>query len=79
MILTLKGIYMPLISMCIFLFRKHYSSGPAELLFGQQSTGLKGLYMVFDSGSSYTYFSSLAYKSTLSLVRWKPKEENKKR
>lgn len=47
---------------------KHYSSGPAELLFGQQSTGLKGLYMVFDSGSSYTYFSSLAYKSTLSLL-----------
>ncbi|KAK9270453.1 hypothetical protein L1049_026033 [Liquidambar formosana] len=48
---------------------KHYSSGPAELLFDGKSTGVKGLSMVFDSGSSYTYFSSQAYQTTLSLVR----------
>ncbi|KAH7567908.1 hypothetical protein ACOSP7_009837 [Xanthoceras sorbifolium] len=48
---------------------KHYSSGPAELLFGRKSTGVRGLQVVFDSGSSYTYFSSQAYKTTLDLVR----------
>ncbi|KAK0576528.1 hypothetical protein LWI29_019086 [Acer saccharum] len=47
---------------------KHYSAGPAELLFGGKATGVKGLQVVFDSGSSYTYFSSQAYKTTLDLV-----------
>ncbi|CAM8980225.1 unnamed protein product [Rhodiola kirilowii] len=48
---------------------KHYSLGPAELLFDGQSTGVKGLLMIFDSGSSYTYFNALAYKAAVSAVR----------
>lgn len=47
---------------------KHYTLGPAELLFNGQSSGLKGLGVVFDSGSSYTYFNSQAYKATVYLV-----------
>lgn len=54
----------------------HYSLGNAELLFGGKATGLKGLTMVFDSGSTYTYFSSQAYKVVLSLIK---KELNGKR
>ncbi|XP_057973556.1 aspartic proteinase Asp1-like [Malania oleifera] len=48
---------------------KYYSSGPAELLFGAQATGVKGLSVVFDSGSSYTYLNSQAYDITLSTIR----------
>ncbi|XP_062159391.1 aspartic proteinase Asp1-like isoform X1 [Alnus glutinosa] len=47
----------------------HYSSGPAELLFGGKSTGVKGLLVVFDSGSSYTYFNSQAYQATVNLIK----------
>ncbi|XP_011014192.1 PREDICTED: aspartic proteinase Asp1-like isoform X2 [Populus euphratica] len=46
-----------------------YSSGPAELLFGGKPTGIKGLQLIFDSGSSYTYFSAQVYQSILNLVR----------
>ncbi|KAG7941820.1 hypothetical protein I3843_16G066000 [Carya illinoinensis] len=46
----------------------HYTSGPAELLFGGKSTGVNGLLIVFDSGSSYTYFNSQAYRATVSLL-----------
>ncbi|KAF8411757.1 hypothetical protein HHK36_004315 [Tetracentron sinense] len=48
---------------------KHYSPGPTELIFGGQPTGVKGLSVVFDSGSSYSYFNSQAYQAFLSLVR----------
>lgn len=48
---------------------KHYSAGPAELLFGGKSTGVKGLPLVFDSGSSYTYFNSQAYQATVNLIK----------
>ena len=51
------------------VFSKHYSSGPAELVFGGKSTGVKGLIMIFDSGSSYTYFNSQAYQAIVNLVR----------
>uniref|UniRef100_A0A7N0VBS9 Aspartic proteinase Asp1 n=1 Tax=Kalanchoe fedtschenkoi TaxID=63787 RepID=A0A7N0VBS9_KALFE len=47
----------------------HYSLGPAELLFDGHSTGAKGLLMIFDSGSSYTYFNAIAYQAALSAVR----------
>ncbi|KAJ4700708.1 aspartic proteinase Asp1-like [Melia azedarach] len=47
----------------------HYSSGPAELFYGGKTTGIKGLQTIFDSGSSYTYFNSDAYKTTLDLIR----------
>ncbi|CAI0600817.1 unnamed protein product [Linum tenue] len=48
---------------------KHYSAGPAELLFGGKHTGLNGLQLIFDSGSSYTYFNSAVYKSTLDMIK----------
>lgn len=54
----------------------HYSLGNAELLFGGKAAGVKGLTMVFDSGSTYSYFSSQAYKAVLSLIK---KELNGKR
>ncbi|KAJ6709352.1 ASPARTYL PROTEASES [Salix koriyanagi] len=46
-----------------------YSSGPAELLFGGKPTGIRALKLIFDSGSSYTYFNAQVYKSILDLVR----------
>lgn len=51
-------------------FRKHYSLGPAELLFDGQATGIKSLPIIFDSGSTFTYFSSKAYDIFLSSVSW---------
>ncbi|XP_010243511.1 PREDICTED: aspartic proteinase Asp1 [Nelumbo nucifera] len=48
---------------------KYYSPGPAQLIFGGQHTGVKGLMTVFDSGSSYTYFNSKFYQTFISLVR----------
>lgn len=47
---------------------KHYSLGPAELLFNGKPTAVKGLELIFDSGSSYTYFNSQAYNVVLDLV-----------
>ncbi|KAK2399470.1 aspartic proteinase Asp1 [Trifolium repens] len=49
-------------------FRKHYVLGPAELLFNGKPTTVKGLELIFDSGSSYTYFNSKAYRAILDLV-----------
>lgn len=57
------------------IHRNHYSLGNAELLFGGKATGVKGLTMVFDSGSTYTYLNSQAYKAVLSLVRCKLKHQ----
>ncbi|GLU01071.1 hypothetical protein SLE2022_183970 [Rubroshorea leprosula] len=48
---------------------KHYLSIPAELLLGGKPTGIKDLKIVFDSGSSYTYFSSQFYEGVLNLLR----------
>ncbi|XP_051140612.1 aspartic proteinase Asp1 isoform X2 [Andrographis paniculata] len=48
---------------------KHYSAGPAELRFGGRSTGFKNLNVIFDSGSSYTYFTSQIYHTLLSLIK----------
>ncbi|WRX31195.1 Xylanase inhibitor [Theobroma cacao] len=50
-------------------FDKHYSSGPAELLFGGKPTGVKGLNVIFDSGATYTYLSSKVYQTVLNLIR----------
>ncbi|XP_022768158.1 aspartic proteinase Asp1-like isoform X2 [Durio zibethinus] len=50
-------------------FDKHYSSGPAELLFGGKPTGVKGLDVIFDSGATYTYLTSKVYQTVLNLVR----------
>lgn len=48
---------------------KNYKTGPAELLFDEKATGVKGVNFVFDSGSSYTYFNAEAYRAVLDLVR----------
>lgn len=50
-------------------FSKNYMTGPAELLFNDKTTGVKGINLVFDSGSSYTYFNAEAYQAILNLVR----------
>ncbi|MED6193059.1 hypothetical protein PIB30_015493 [Stylosanthes scabra] len=50
---------------------KHYSAGPAELLLGGKRTGIGNLNAVFDTGSSYTYFNSMAYQAAIS---WLEKE-----
>ncbi|XP_017980881.1 PREDICTED: aspartic proteinase Asp1 [Theobroma cacao] len=47
----------------------YYSSGPAELLFGGEPTGAKGLYVIFDTGATYTYLSSEVYQTLLNLIR----------
>ncbi|XP_043697544.1 aspartic proteinase Asp1-like, partial [Telopea speciosissima] len=47
---------------------KHYSPGPAELSFGGKPTAAKGLQTIFDSGSSYSYFNSMAYQALISAV-----------
>ncbi|XP_051124079.1 aspartic proteinase Asp1-like isoform X2 [Andrographis paniculata] len=48
---------------------KYYTLGTADLQFGGQTTNAKGLSIIFDSGSTYTYFSSQAYKTVVSLVK----------
>ncbi|KAL1214579.1 Aspartic proteinase Asp1 [Cardamine amara subsp. amara] len=48
---------------------KNYMAGPAELLFNYKTTGVKGINVIFDSGSSYTYFNDKAYKAILDLIR----------
>lgn len=48
---------------------KLYLSSPAEFLFNGKPTGIKDLKVVFDSGSSYTYFSFRVYEAVLDLVR----------
>lgn len=47
---------------------KHYSAGNAEFVLGGKSTGLKNLNVIFDSGSSYTYFNSQVYHALISMV-----------
>ncbi|CAH2034590.1 unnamed protein product [Thlaspi arvense] len=46
----------------------HYTTGPAELLSNGKSTGLKDLKLIFDSGSSYTYFNSKTYQKIVNLI-----------
>ncbi|KAK4789256.1 hypothetical protein SAY86_020575 [Trapa natans] len=50
------------------LLAKHYASGPAELLNRQKPGNVKGLQVIFDSGSSYTYFNSKAYGAILNQL-----------
>ncbi|XP_022157721.1 aspartic proteinase Asp1 isoform X2 [Momordica charantia] len=49
-------------------YPKHYSPGLGELIFNGRSTGLRNLFAVFDSGSSYTYFNAQAYQVLTSLL-----------
>ncbi|GAB4835523.1 hypothetical protein Ancab_000433 [Ancistrocladus abbreviatus] len=50
-------------------YSKYYSPGPAELLFGGKATGIRNLVVIFDSGSSYTYFASQPYQALISMLR----------
>ncbi|XP_059629629.1 aspartic proteinase Asp1-like [Cornus florida] len=45
-----------------------YLSGPVDLLLGEQTLVAKSLYIAFDSGSTYTYLNSQAYRDTLSKI-----------
>ncbi|XVE60300.1 hypothetical protein DITRI_Ditri05aG0117800 [Diplodiscus trichospermus] len=47
---------------------KEYFPSRAELLFGGKPTGIKDLKVAFDSGASYTYFSSHVYEAIVDLV-----------
>lgn len=47
----------------------YYMTGPVDLLFGGKTLVAKGLYVVFDSGSTYTYLNPQAYQDTLALVK----------
>ncbi|KAG5019067.1 hypothetical protein AAZX31_06G109300 [Glycine max] len=47
---------------------QHYKTGPADLFFDRKPTSVKGLQLIFDSGSSYTYFNSKAHKALVNLV-----------
>ncbi|MQM03927.1 hypothetical protein Taro_036716 [Colocasia esculenta] len=47
--------------------RKYYSPGPANLFFGRQLVG-RDFEVIFDSGSSYTYFSSRPYETFLYMM-----------
>ncbi|KAL0697188.1 hypothetical protein Bca4012_064368 [Brassica carinata] len=49
-------------------YNNHYTSGPAELLYNGKPTGLSGLKLIFDSGSSYTYFNSKTYQAIVDLI-----------
>ena len=49
------------------LGRDHYSLGPANLFLGTRLVYM-GLNLLFDSGSSYTYFSSEIYEALLLMV-----------
>ncbi|XP_021900374.1 aspartic proteinase Asp1 [Carica papaya] len=48
---------------------QHYSLGDAELTFGGKTTGIKNLLVVFDSGSSYSYFNLQAYEALTYLIK----------
>ncbi|CAN4101655.1 unnamed protein product [Withania somnifera] len=48
---------------------KHYSAGSGELVFGGKGTGFKNLFVVFDSGSSFSYLNSHTYQGFISLSK----------
>ncbi|XP_042509346.1 aspartic proteinase Asp1-like [Macadamia integrifolia] len=49
---------------------KHYSPGSsAELSYKGKPSSVTGLQTAFDSGSSYTYFTSMAYETLISAVK----------
>ncbi|KAL3638834.1 hypothetical protein CASFOL_016741 [Castilleja foliolosa] len=47
---------------------EHYSLGKANILLGNETTDIKNLSIIFDSGSSYTYLESRAYEALFDLV-----------
>ncbi|GKV37720.1 hypothetical protein SLEP1_g45715 [Rubroshorea leprosula] len=51
---------------------KYYESGPADLLFNGNPTGQTDLYVIFDSGSTYTYFNSAVYAAIIDQLSKDP-------
>ncbi|KAH7681078.1 Aspartic peptidase A1 family protein [Dioscorea alata] len=47
---------------------KYYSPGQASIYFGTKSLGVRQQQMVFDSGSSFTYFALQPYQSLLNAI-----------
>lgn len=58
---------------CVLLtllrFRNYYSPGKAGFFFNKQSLRIKEEPVVFDSGSSYTYFTNKPYEAFLTAVK----------
>lgn len=52
----------------IFFFRNYYSPGSATLYFDRHSLGMNPMDVVFDSGSTYTYFTAQPYQATVYAV-----------
>ncbi|KAL3333859.1 hypothetical protein AABB24_030564 [Solanum stoloniferum] len=58
-----------MLSRLLGLFGHLSSVNLQNLLFGGQATGIKGLPIILDSGSTFTYFNSDAYKTLLSSIK----------
>ncbi|XP_074337917.1 aspartic proteinase Asp1-like [Apium graveolens] len=56
-------VWAPMFSMSDF-----YTLGPAELQYDDQATGLEGLLVIFDSGSTYTHISYPAFGALFHMV-----------
>ncbi|KAL6984287.1 hypothetical protein U1Q18_017666 [Sarracenia purpurea var. burkii] len=59
-------VWMPMLHNAL---EKNYAIGPAELLYANKATDVKDLLVVFDSGSTYSYFNSDVYNATLSMIK----------
>ncbi|KAF7829816.1 aspartic proteinase Asp1-like [Senna tora] len=47
---------------------KHYMTGPVDVVFNGKATSVKDLQVIFDSGSSYSYFNSQAYQAIVNTI-----------
>ncbi|KAG8048415.1 hypothetical protein GUJ93_ZPchr0009g1636 [Zizania palustris] len=50
-------------------FRNYYSPGLASLYFGGRSLGVRPMEVVFDSGSSFTYFAAQPYQVIINAIK----------
>jgi len=50
-------------------FRNYYSPGSASLYFGGRSLGVRPMEVVFDSGSSVTYFAAQPYQALVTALK----------
>lgn len=50
-------------------FRNYYSPGSASLYFGDRSLGVRLAKVVFDSGSSFTYFAAKPYQALVTALK----------
>ena len=59
----------PIITSTIWLFSKRYFLGVAELYVGGLATGIRDLRVLFDSGTTFSFFAPEAYGALVSMVR----------